>query len=81
MLILLACFFDTKNFDRFIERINIPSSILAKRLRYLVEVDILERKTQNNDHRRHEYQLSDKGKSFAVNPWYWKLSVKTAEVT
>jgi len=63
MLILLACFFDTKNFDRFIERINIPSSILAKRLRYLVEVDILERKTQNNDHRRHEYQLSDKGKS------------------
>jgi len=44
-------------------RINIPSSILAKRLRYLVEVDILERKTQNNDHRRHEYQLSDKGKS------------------
>ena len=63
ILILVACFFDTSRFDTFIKKLNIPSSVLAERLRFMQEHGIMQRKEYEAKPLRFEYTLTDKGKS------------------
>ncbi len=63
ILILIACFFNTKKYDAFIKQLNIPSSILAERLKFLALARILERTAYQQNPPRYEYRLTDKGKS------------------
>ncbi len=63
ILILIACFFNTKRYDAFIKQLNIPSSILADRLRQLSVANVLKKMAYQNNPPRHEYCLTAKGKS------------------
>lgn len=63
ILILIACFFNTRKFDEFINQLNIPSSVLAERLKFLTEALVLNRKAYQSNPVRHEYHLTEKGKS------------------
>ncbi len=63
ILLLIACFFNTKKFDAFINQLNIPSSVLADRLKFLIEAGALTRVAYQANPVRHEYQLTEKGKS------------------
>jgi len=63
ILILIACFFNTKKYDAFIKQLNIPSSILAERLKFLSAAQVLKKEAYQSNPPRHEYRLTDKGKS------------------
>ncbi|RBP50719.1 winged helix-turn-helix transcriptional regulator [Arenicella xantha] len=63
ILILIACFFGARKFDAFINQLNIPSSVLAERLKLLAEAKVLRRDPYQNNPVRYEYHLTDKGKS------------------
>lgn len=63
MLILIACFFNTQRYDEFIARLNISTSILASRLKMLVDVNVLSTNAYMQNPLRHNYVLTDKGKS------------------
>ena len=63
ILILMACFFDTTRFDTFINQLNIPSSILSERLRFMRAHGVLLKREYQQSPPRFEYSLTDKGKS------------------
>lgn len=63
ILILIACFFGTDKYDAFIQQLNIPSSVLAERLKGLVEAAVVSKQSYQDNPVRHEYRLTDKGKS------------------
>ncbi len=63
ILILIACFFNTKKYDAFIKQLNIPSSILAERLKFLSQANVLDKVAYQSNPLRHEYRLTGKGKS------------------
>lgn len=63
MLILHDCFDGYSRFDQFQENIKLSSSMLAARLRTLVEQGILERRPYQTRPVRYEYVLTEKGRS------------------
>lgn len=63
ILILISCFFNTKKYDSFIKQLNIPSSILAERLKGLSLANVLEKVAYQSNPPRYEYRLTEKGKS------------------
>jgi len=63
MLILHDCFDGYSRFDQFQENIGLSSSMLTSRLRVLVEQGLLEKRPYQSNPPRHEYILTEKGRS------------------
>ncbi|UBH05884.1 transcriptional regulator [Leucobacter sp. Psy1] len=63
MLILHDCFDGYTRFDQFEANIGLSSSMLTSRLKTLVESGVLERRVYQERPRRHEYVLTDFGRS------------------
>lgn len=63
VLILHDCFDGYSRFDEFQANIGLSSSMLTSRLKSLVEAGILERKPYQERPVRHEYVLTDLGRS------------------
>ena len=60
-LVLREAFFGVKRFDDFQRALGISRSVLARRLKYLVEAGILERRKYQSRPDRFEYRLTDSG--------------------
>jgi len=60
-LVIRECFFGTRRFDDFQQRLDIAPNILSGRLRRLVELGILEQVQLGSWPLRHEYRLTTKG--------------------
>jgi len=63
LLLLISAFFGLNRYDGFLKQLNIASNILTARLKFLVEVGVLERRSYQENPPRSEYHLSDKGRS------------------
>lgn len=63
LLILHDAFDGYTRFDEFQENLGVSSSLLAGRLKRLVEVGIFERRPYQSKPVRHEYVLTDVGRS------------------
>lgn len=63
MLILHDCFDGYTRFDQFEANIGLSSSMLTSRLKTLVESGVLERHVYQERPKRHEYVLTDFGRS------------------
>jgi DNA-binding HxlR family transcriptional regulator len=63
LLILHDAFDGYTRFDEFQENLGVSSSLLAGRLKRLVEVGIFERRPYQSKPVRHEYVLTDLGRS------------------
>ncbi len=63
ILILIASFFDARRYDVFLEQLSIPSSVLSSRLKFLHGANVLEKKQYQANPPRHDYVLTQKGKS------------------
>ncbi|GAA1511401.1 winged helix-turn-helix transcriptional regulator [Nocardioides humi] len=63
ILILHDCFDGYTRFDQFQENIGLSSSMLTARLRTLVDNGVLERRAYQERPVRHEYVLTDLGRS------------------
>ncbi|WP_374023195.1 winged helix-turn-helix transcriptional regulator [Mycobacterium sp. HNNTM2301] len=63
LLILHDAFDGYTRFDEFQENLGVSSSLLAARLKRLVEAGILERRPYQTKPVRHEYVLTDLGRS------------------
>ena len=62
-LILAAAFIGIRRYDDFLQQLGIATNILADRLKLLVETEVLQRSEYQANPPRHEYRLTDKGKS------------------
>lgn len=60
-LVLREAFFGIRRFDDFQRSLGISRSVLARRLKYLVEHGILERRRYNERPERFEYRLTEAG--------------------
>ncbi|MFC4294103.1 winged helix-turn-helix transcriptional regulator [Novosphingobium tardum] len=60
-MILRAAFNGVRHFEEFLESLGIARNILSNRLSKLVDVGILRRDHCEDDRRRIEYRLTDKG--------------------
>jgi DNA-binding HxlR family transcriptional regulator len=67
-LIIRECFFGTKRFDDFEQRLGIAPNILSNRLRRLVDAGFLQRVQYQDWPARHEYQLTEQGRDFYHMP-------------
>jgi DNA-binding HxlR family transcriptional regulator len=63
LLILHDCFDGYSRFDQFQENLKISSSMLTRRLRSMVEDGLLEKKLYQTNPARHEYVLTELGRS------------------
>ena len=63
LLLLIASFLGENRYDGFQKHLNIASNILTDRLNLLVDVNVFERKQYQDKPPRHEYRLTEKGKS------------------
>ena len=63
LLILHDAFDGYTRFDQFQDNLGISSSLLTSRLRRLVEAGLLERRQYQSNPARHEYVLTDLGRS------------------
>ena len=62
--IIRECFFGTKRFDDFGQRLGIAPNILSNRMRRLVDANFLRRVQYQDWPVRHEYQLTEQGHDF-----------------
>jgi DNA-binding HxlR family transcriptional regulator len=60
-LVLREAFFGVRRFDDFQRALGISRSVLARRLKSLVEQDILERRQYQSRPDRYEYRLTERG--------------------
>lgn len=60
-LVLREAFFGVRRFDEFQRNLGISRSVLARRLKSLVEQDILERRRYQQRPERFEYRLTESG--------------------
>lgn len=63
LLIVRDAFFGVRRFDDFHNSLGIPRSTLSTRLTALVDNEVLERRGYKEHPPRHEYVLTDKGRS------------------
>jgi DNA-binding HxlR family transcriptional regulator len=61
LMILRAAFNGVRNFEDFLSLLGIARNILANRLAKLVELEIMQRVPMQDDRRKVEYRLTDKG--------------------
>lgn len=61
LMILRDCFLGVRRFDEFQARLGVSRSIVADRLKLLVEEGVLSRQAYETRPLRHEYRLSQKG--------------------
>lgn len=61
LLILISAFFGTQRYDDFLNRLSIPPSVLAERLKQLVTNKILAKEAYQQNPPRHDYKLTRKG--------------------
>lgn len=66
LMILRDCFLGVRRFEAFEQRLQISRSIIADRLKRLVDEGVLARTAYQDKPRRHEYRLTDKG--LALHP-------------
>jgi DNA-binding HxlR family transcriptional regulator len=66
LLILRDCFLGVRRFEAFQERLGISRTIIAERLKLLVDEGVLARVAYQDRPVRHEYRLTDKG--LALHP-------------
>ena len=66
LMILRDCFLGIRRFDDFERRLRISRSIIADRLKHLVDEGVLRRDAYQDQPVRHEYRLTDKG--MALHP-------------
>jgi len=66
LLILRDCFLGVRRFEVFEQRLGISRSIIADRLKTLVDEGVLRREAYQDRPVRHEYRLTDKG--LALHP-------------
>ncbi|QRY77892.1 helix-turn-helix transcriptional regulator [Pseudomonas sp. PDNC002] len=62
VLILREAFYGSTRFDQFLARLGIASNVLTRRLRALVDSDLLQRRQYNDHPPRYEYLLTDRGR-------------------
>ena len=72
--ILVECFFGVRRFEEFQSRLGISRNMLSKRLKALVEQDVLERRIYQSKPDRYEYRLTEKGRGLfpifmAIKRW------------
>jgi DNA-binding HxlR family transcriptional regulator len=63
LLIVRDAFFGVRRFSDFEAHLGIAKNILSRRLKHLVDRDILERVDVGEDGQRFEYRLTDKGEA------------------
>ncbi|MEU0463025.1 helix-turn-helix domain-containing protein [Amycolatopsis sp. NPDC006131] len=63
-LVLREAFYGVRRFDDFQQSLGIARNTLTDRLRRLVEEGLLERRPYQDEPRRHEYLLTEKGRDF-----------------
>jgi DNA-binding HxlR family transcriptional regulator len=61
LMVLRDCFLGVRRFEDFERRLGISRSIIAERLRHLVDEGVLRREAYQDRPVRHEYRLTDKG--------------------
>jgi len=61
LMVLRDCFLGVRRFEVFQERLGISRSIIAERLKLLVDEGVLRRETYQDRPARHEYRLTQKG--------------------
>ena len=66
LMLLRDCFLGVRRFEDFERRLGISRSIVADRLKRLVEAGVLRREAYQERPPRHEYRLTDKG--LALHP-------------
>ena len=66
LLILRDCFLGVRRFEAFQERLGISRTIIAERLKLLVDEGVLAKAPYQDRPVRHEYRLTDKG--LALHP-------------
>lgn len=66
LMILRDCFLGVRRFEDFERRLGISRSIVADRLKRLVDEGVLQREPYQQRPVRHEYRLTDKG--LALHP-------------
>ncbi len=66
LMILRDCFLGIRRFEDFERRLGISRSIIADRLKALVEEGVLRKEAYQDRPLRHEYRLTDKG--LALHP-------------
>ncbi len=66
LLILRDCFLGVRRFEAFQERLGISRTIIAERLKLLVEEGVLTKVAYQDRPVRHEYRLTEKG--LALHP-------------
>ena len=62
LMILRDCFLRVRRFEDFQSRLGISRTVVADRLRQLVEEGVLARVAYQDGPRRYEYRLTDKGR-------------------
>ncbi len=60
--IIREAFFGVRYYDKFLSNLGIATNILADRLKWLVENDIMEKHKDLKDSRRMKYRLTEKGR-------------------
>jgi DNA-binding HxlR family transcriptional regulator len=63
LLIVRDCLFGVRRFDQLQSRLQISRNVLTQRLEWLVEQGVLERRPYQERPVRHEYVLTEKGRS------------------
>ena len=63
LLVVRECFLGTRRFEHMQQRLGITRHVLADRLRKLEVDGVLERQAYQDRPLRHEYRLTEKGKS------------------
>lgn len=66
LMILRDCFLGVRRFEDFERRLGISRSIVADRLKHLVDEGVLRREAYQERPLRHEYRLTEKG--LALHP-------------
>lgn len=66
LMLLRDCFLGVRRFEAFEARLGISRSLIADRLKRLVEAGVLRKDTYQDRPVRHEYRLTDKG--LALHP-------------
>ncbi|AIJ22400.1 winged helix-turn-helix transcriptional regulator [Amycolatopsis methanolica] len=87
-LVLREAFYGVRRFDDFQHSLGIARNTLTDRLRRLVEEGLLERRPYQDEPRRHEYLLTEKGRDFfgvlgALSRWgdRWLAGEEGAPIT
>ena len=84
LLILIVSFFGTHRYDDFLKQLNIAPAILVARLTSLIDANIFERQSYQNNPPRYNYKLTAKGKSlypFTMALRQWALDWQSGDNT